>query len=45
MAFDKDKVVEFLVGVTGIYGLYSLAGLLQEAMYLFLTQHEDDLRT
>jgi len=32
MNFDKAKVTQLLVGITGIYTLYLIVGILQEWM-------------
>lgn len=34
-AFDKGKVVQLIIGIVGIYFIYSITGLLQESVYLF----------
>jgi len=27
--FDKEKIIQLTVGISGVYGIYSLIGLLQ----------------
>jgi hypothetical protein len=28
--FDKDKALQLIIGITAVYSIYSIAGLLQE---------------
>ena len=33
-SFDRHKTLQLIIGIAGVYSIYSITGLLQESVYI-----------